>query len=81
MTANNEALALAEHAPMLSRTHPFVPVIDLTRCEYASCGDPMLYLMPRNSDYYMYSAPTDSDIYPLTDEGLTQAIDRLMWAN
>lgn len=59
---------------------PYLPVIDLTGYEYDGGEKPMLYLMPHVSDYYRYSF-TASHVYPLTDEGLTEAIDRLMFAN
>ena len=58
---------------------PYLPVIDLTGYEYDGGEEPMLYLMPRVSDYYRYSF-TASNVYPLTNEGLTEAIDRLMFA-
>lgn len=58
----------------------YLPVIDLTGYEYDGGEEPMLYLMPRVSDYYRYSF-TASNVYPLTNEGLTEAIDRLMFAN
>ena len=54
--------------------------IDLTGYEYDGGEEPMLYLMPRVSDYYRYSF-TASNVYPLTNEGLTEAIDCLMFAN
>lgn len=59
---------------------PYLPIIDLTGYEYDDGEEPMLYLMPHVSDYYRYSF-TASHVYPLTDEGLTSAIDRLMFAN
>lgn len=84
-TDAEKGMSLLESRPdlcvLLYSEQPFVPVIDLTGHECGGGDEPMLYLMPRSTDYCKYSAPTDSDIYPLTDEGLTQAIDRLMWAN
>ena len=56
---------------------PYLPVIDLTGYEYDGGEEPMLYLMPRVSAYYRYTF-VSSDVYPLTDEGLTKAIDRLV---
>lgn len=81
----DEGLSLFEaHREMLMILYsdqPFVPVIDLTGYECGGGDEPMLYLMPQSSHYCGYSKPTDSDVYPLTDEGLTEAINRLMFAN
>ena len=55
----------------------YLPVIDLTGYEYDCGEEPMLYLMPRSSNYYRYYLD-ESNIYPLNDEGLTKAIERLM---
>lgn len=57
---------------------PYLPVIDLTGYEYDGGEEPKLYLMQRVSAYYQY-AFISSNVYPLTDEGLTEAIDRLMF--
>lgn len=59
---------------------PYLPVIDLTGYEYDGGEEPKLYLMQRVSAYYQYVF-SSSNVYPLTDEGLTSAIDRLMFAN
>lgn len=59
---------------------PYLPVIDLTGYEYDGGEEPKLYLMQRVSTYYRY-AFVSSYVYPLTDEGLTEAIDCLMFAN
>ena len=73
--------AQREMLMVLHSDQPFVPVIDLTGYECGDGQEPMLYLMPQSSHYCGYSKPADSDIYPLTDEGLIEAIDRLMFAN
>ena len=57
---------------------PYLPVIDLTGYEYDGGEEPKLYLMQRVSTYYQY-AFISSNVYPLTDEGLTEAIDCLMF--
>lgn len=66
--------------PLVYSDQPYLPVIDLTGYEYDGGEEPMLYLMPHVSDYYRYSF-TASNVYPLTNEGLTEAIDCLMFAN
>ena len=58
----------------------YLPVIDLTGYEYDGGEEPKLYLMQRVSAYYRYTF-VSSGVYPLTDEGLTKAIDRLVWTN
>mgnify|MGYP000855034632 CR=1 FL=1 len=59
----------------------YLPVIDLTD---RNDEEPVLYLMPRISDhvdYRQYRKPGPDDIYPLTDEGLTKAIERIVWTD
>lgn len=53
--------------------------IDLTGYEYDGGEEPKLYLMQRVSAYQY--AFISSNVYPLTNEGLTEAIDRLMFAH
>lgn len=56
-----------------SHDQSFIPVIDLTR------DTPTLYLLPSDFVYRDVSARTDN--YPLTQEGLSAAIDRLTFAD
>lgn len=56
---------------------PYLPVIDLTGYEYDGGEEPKLYLMQRVSAYQYAFIP--SHVYPLTNEGLTEAIDRLVF--
>lgn len=53
---------------------PYIPVIDLTGYEYYCGEEPKLHIIQRVSDYYRFS----STVYPLTNEGLTEAIDHIM---